>query len=387
MAWTGGDYWTSVAAECRHWIANQNPPPDGHYKRDSVAAYEWWGKIRWDWTQGGRFPYSVWDSNSVHVSPGDPCVAANGSWKLFMCSCHDNDGADHDACCALSGPLTSQNVPDWEANKLTDKHSQHANADHTLAGLCFPNSSRMVAAYDDYDWDDYNYRLTGRIDASHGEQGWNDTLQVQAGRFTEPSLAESSGSTVYIAYKSGPVGEFGDIVFEKSANYGGGPWTGTPATLSANGEYPCIAAVGPFVFVCWHNASHKVLYRFSTNGGSSWTPPIGNDPHTLVGGGASHANVSALTCDGSPAVLVVGQATSTFSGEARVFYKFGVLGTGSIAWEPGIILPRTQHAEDDSLRPSVATDGTCGRLVYNAPIGGHKRGFHLRRGNAIVAGT
>jgi len=185
---------------------------------------------------------------------------------------------------------------------------------------------------------------------------------------------------VYVAYSKVSTSE---IVFERSTTYGGS-WGNTPKVLGT-GTRPCIAARGQFVFACWQNLSGKIVYRFSRDAGDAWIPAIGNNPAAISGTGtSSHASVSVVTYGTKPDTAVLLAAQWSSSEKWFVFYRFGIHVTGHIAWQPSAVFPRVfTEAGTDNLRPSVATAGASGRLVYNTPMGGdpyRKRGFHLRRG-------
>jgi hypothetical protein len=209
-----------------------------------VNAYEWSvGQ------QQSPFPNSVWESDAQYPLPGFPCVAANETWKLFMCSDGNASGGYKNSCLGKTAQLGEMNVSNYDEVNFTK--TDYENKDHTLAALCFPTGSRMVAAYDAYD--DGTRSLASRITDDAGDDDWggpNGTIPIEAGYNKEPSLAVSSGTDVYVAYRKVSTDE---IVFERSTNYGG-YWGNTPKVLGT-GTQPCIAARGQFVFACWRNTT------------------------------------------------------------------------------------------------------------------------------------
>jgi len=339
---------------------------------DYVNAYEWSVAQR-----QSPFPNNIWASDVQFPLPGFPCVAANEAWKFFMCSDGEGTGTYKYACLGKTGAIDDMNVANYDEINFTKQDYQ--NKEHTLAALCFPTGSRMVAAYDAYDGTDW--WLASRVTSDAGDDDWggpNGTIPIAAGRRMEPSLGVSAGCSVYVAYRNAATST-GNILFEKSTNYGGRwDYTDPPATLGT-GERPCVAAAGQFVFVIWHS-SGKIAYKFSRDGGANWTGP---DTVSRLGNGCSHTSVSLVTFGTSDTAILL--ASQWSKDDTRfVFYRYGILVRGQpprIAWQASAAMPGT--GTEDNLRPSLATAGSYGRLVYNTPIGNHKRGFHLRRGNAF----
>jgi hypothetical protein len=66
VAMSNGNWWTSVATECRYWDEEHD-----EWEYDSVLAFEYKVNARWDSSQGGEWPYVVWGEDH---KPGDPCV-------------------------------------------------------------------------------------------------------------------------------------------------------------------------------------------------------------------------------------------------------------------------------------------------------------------------
>jgi hypothetical protein len=266
---------------------------------------------------------------------------------------------------------------------------------HMCANLVLPSNHLMFAAYADDDADEtYGFRARTTTDAG---QNW---VPVRTYRGTEivpdagsppvafPSLA-GSGSDVYIAYEAG-----GEIYFRKSDDWGSSVDLGS-------GGYPCIAAIGSYVFVCWRNGSDRIAYRFSKNSGDEW-----EDEAILsdgISGGSFHqANVSAILCNGHLGILLVCERRYPGADEDQWIELFeqGELFNQADDhlswWDVGLAGPYTSNPD---LRPSLAVatnDGIVylGRNVYNAQIGDpdgppspHKRGFHLRYGIMTLSET
>jgi len=367
--------WTSVAAEIRG--------PDGD--RNSVSAFEWQVQAH----QGTPWPYHVWEDGGLYHLPGDASVAVNSYWKQWLCSENDIGGVYKNRALVATDALTGQDV-DFHRS-LTG--TNHVCVDHDVAGLCYPAeypAQLMVAAYtDNYaDNDRAFWGLHDKTSDNHG-QNWSDSVQILPDTYIEddqpgsPSLAVNSTTAgeVYVAYQLGADDADPEIVFKKSDEYGASESWDSPVTLG-HGLRPCLAAAGRFVVVCWHKAN-RIAYVFSRDAGIHWSDP--DTIRTARTGICDHTSAAVLTY-GSPAdtaILVVSQYSTTERG--FVFYGFGALVHGTtphIAWQLNVRLSDiiTADPDRDSLRPGLATAGSGGRWIFNAPIDGHKRGFYLRSG-------
>jgi len=192
----------------------------------------------------------------------------------------------------------------------------------------------------------------------------------------------ASSETAYVVYKM----PNSDIIFERSMDWGYS-WYNTPVTLGS-GDQPCIAAVGPFVFVCWRDGN-RIYYSYSTQGGSPYSWSAAASIYGLSTATLTHPNVSAITCGSQPGVLFVCQWY--LNGKWLEFSKFGHLvveqSSSHIAWKSNVSLSPIYTQDPDELRPSVATmysnrvGAPIGANVYNVPAAdAHKRGFALRYG-------
>lgn len=113
---------------------------------------------------------------------------------------------------------------------------------------------------------------------------WLDNVQVHYSNalFESPSLGVSGTSDLYLAYYRDYDGH---IYFDKSTN-NGTDWLNDPMDLTEFDdavERPCLAADGDDVFVCWTQEDAEkgivgICYRWSTDGGNTWTPDLGSDP-------------------------------------------------------------------------------------------------------------
>ena len=362
MAWACGGFWTTVVAEVRK--------EDEDNGIDSVTSFDWAG-------DGRQTPFPVWEHDEQdHPNPSEPCVSANGHFKFWMCTevTEVEDRVFENQCIGASAPTCTLGVRGGTSINFTTASTE--NNDTTFASACYPGAPpnlRLFAAFENWDDAEESFFLTSRRSSSGGT-GWQSPVPIEEDQNTQPSLATGigNGSYVYVAYKTPD----GSIKFERSSDHTEN-W-GSQFTLSSAGDRPCIAAVGQFVFACWHNEQNKIVYRFSTNAGGAWSSQV------TKGDAATYAqtNVSAITEDGRPRVLLT--CRRQIGNDYYTHFDFGTLVTDHISWSGGFSLsPKSQGNAD--LRPSLATANYeqghyNGRIVYNAPIPSHKRGFHLRRG-------
>jgi hypothetical protein len=372
LGYHGSSYWTIVPAEVR--------PDDEYDLIDCVMSYDWDGLLV-------KNPYNIWEDDDQNPQPSKPCVAANSDWKFWMCTQAGDPGMAENQCVGASAYTDELGVHTGSRINFTTASTQ--NSDTTLASACFPSSPGqpsdwLFAAWENYDDqpDPDSYVLSSR-NSYTGGIGWEsdyDTIEwgTHTDYCTQPSLATGvgDGSFVYVVYKT----PGGVIKFKRTYGYPFRHWD-TERTLANAGDRPCVAAVGQFVFACWHS-SDKIVYRFSNDAGGSWQDPTTMDwpPGTFSG-----TNVSAIICKNhtpeAPGIVLVTQ--SYFNQKYYELYMFGerfelnkITFTDYMSLSPGL--------DYDDLRPSVATanyDGGIyeGRAVYN-PITDGKRGFQLRRG-------
>jgi hypothetical protein len=377
---SNGVWWTGAVAAVGQ--------VDDEEHNDSITAYEWVDDGHYDRENDG-WPYRIWEDNNQYPHPGEACVAANDNYKLWLSSAHGLTGIYRIMCNAASADLWDQVVD--HRDHLTD--SWHVNWDNWLTGVCFPNSERMVAAYpDNYEYPTGNHDLLANTTTNHGGS-WSNWIRIlddpvyESDASSAPSLAVGDGADAYIVYQKNGDPDADTVIFKKSTDWGGS-WPsdagGIPLGVGPDLR-PCIAALGSFVFVCWHNSTGKIAYRFSNQAGGSGT---WSAEATIGPTGMSHINVSALACTHHtgepPGVLVVSQWDY---GDPSKSYVVGYFGerfeTSHLDWYGTAF---TGGYSEGELRPSLATARAdqdhdyVGRCVHNPKMFNGKRGVHLRRG-------
>jgi hypothetical protein len=255
---------------------------------DSVMSY--------DWSPDSRDSFPVWVLDwDQHPNPSLPCVIANDSFKFYMCVEAFDPGTAEWQCVGASS-LTDELDVRYRVNFTT---ASTTNTDSTFANTTYPvpgGAGWLFASFENWDGAEESYFLTSRRSRSGGN-GWQQPVQIEQGHNTQPSMATGigDGSYVYVAYRT----PSGSILFERSSDHGEN-W-GSQYTLSSEaGKWPCIAALGQFVFACWHNAWDKIVYRFSTNGGITWSAPVSKADLSYY----AQTNVSAAIVDGRKRVLL-----------------------------------------------------------------------------------
>ncbi|MBM3332861.1 T9SS type A sorting domain-containing protein [candidate division WOR-3 bacterium] len=372
--------WTSVGVECRKALTR-----DPWWSYDSLLAFEYTGSARWDGQHNGReWPYVVWDKD---YKPGDPYVVMNDSWKLWMCSEYHNQ----DYKCRTAWDKLDEQSPIDEA--LTQ--SNHVNYDHCLAGTYLTSDGRrMVAAFsDNYQNSGPNWGLLACTTTNRGSS-WYGSKEVSPYQYEvdqpkAPSLAVTNYSgadyLVHCAYQLGENTPSPEIRFKTASGPYGGTWGSGTGTWLGDGVRPCIVAAGRFMFVCWHD-DNRIVYKFSRNAAESWYGPY--EIPTAETRVCDHTSAAVVTYGTNPdtAVLLVSQMSSTTLpvNTGFVFQMFGVLVKDEnphIAWQLPVRLSAVDTKYPTELRPSVVTQGSIGRWVYNTTIpGGDKRGVYLRSG-------
>jgi hypothetical protein len=259
------DLWTSVAAECRYW-------DDEEWSYDSVLAFEWKVYARWNSSQGGReWPYVVWDDD---YKPGDPCVVMNDNHKLWMCS--EYKDIEEGYSCLAAWDDVDQQSP---AHVSPFNDDGDVNVDHCFASTFVGPSygERVAVVYSNHTDPAWGLFARTRVD-----NDWSGPTQVAPNHSNEdsvrarPSLAVTSCNganyVVHCAYQVGESEPEGnpDIYYKTSTDYGTSWIPANPSlgTHLGKGKNPCVAAVGRFIFMCWHdqNNSNRIAYKFSRGG-------------------------------------------------------------------------------------------------------------------------
>lgn len=123
-----------------------------------------------------------------------------------------------------------------------------------------------------------------------------------------------------------------------------------PVNLSndrANALYPDIVNVGDNVYVAWTEGSAGILFRASTDGGSSWTPPLSH-PALRISPKGGVTQYPLMSANGSNVYVIWSQtvgstglqefeATSTNYGSSFSSVEQITSGTSSNGWITGVV--------------------------------------------------
>ena len=181
-------------------------------------------------------------------------------------------------------------------------------------------------------------------------QVWQPTRRLtnNVGTSWYPSLAVS-GTNLYLAWRDSTFGGNDEILFRRSTD-GGATW-GAAQRLTSNAGVSCspsVAATSTNVYVAWqddtYGGNQEILFRRSTNNGTTWDPirrltnNAGFSQRPSVA--TSESNVYVVWSDNTP-------------GGYEVFFRAS--GDGGASW--GAIQRLTNNA-GSSASPSITTSGS-----------------------------
>jgi hypothetical protein len=363
----GKKTWVSIVAERRHDYA------------DSILAYEYtdmgFNGSSWFWTEVPQnlpttgFPFPTVTDEDLH--PLNAQVAINPYWKMWY-GVFRHYGAV-DSCITHASRdmgVTDQGLT-WERLQLEDEN----NEDSMTAGIVYDGTDANISSTQHYNnHQSHNFwSICSRYSTDKGEvwYGRNSNYYCWAAEeanapflITHPSLAvNSSSGRRFLAYDDNYASPH-KIVVKYTDNTGS--WPDQNATTFSDGandqKEPCIAAIGSknFVFACWTLDNNRIVYAYSTSNGNvgSWSSPAPIPWVTASNSRLSYdrPNVTAVTCDGCPGVLVVCRGKMSIPSGNGVTYAlrgaFGILRGGTWYWSAQ---PPLVSVGNDSLNPSISS--------------------------------
>lgn len=205
-----------------------------------------------------------------------------------------------------------------------------------------------------------------------GGNTWSADLRLSntAGSSYMPGIAVS-GSNVHVSWTDSTAGNW-EIYYKRSTD-GGTTW-GADTRLTNNAAsslYPTIAVSGSTVHIAWtdnRNGPLSILYKRSTNGGTSWGSDIAMVKHNQYG------VVPSLAVNGSIVHLVF----QNLSNNADICYKKSTnsgASWGSGSW--GTQVQLTNNASESEV-PSIAVSGSSVHVVFRDTRDGNREIYYKR---------
>ena len=301
---------------------------------------------------------------------------------------NDGEARSDNACIAAGGTMKNAAAAQtdglqraWSAQKaLTVNQSAWTSFVQSAPNHAVQDTMIAVATekHGDDEWvyiawaDDDGVDVTVQFRASSdGGSNWGDPVEVaDAVMITGISLAtERGGDRVYLAYGDGSDEE----VYYTSSDNNGTVWYDPVPLCDAADMYgwrPCLAVRGDMQVVAWfvgaEGYQRQIAYRWSTNGGSTWTPdPEEAEPAVVPMPLPSTRRYDqpsiALWQDGSPTsrpyLLLL--ATCYLPEGTSVAYNYAFYKSDEQAWQwvtpSSILLPlHVGPRENDAYHPSLA---------------------------------
>ncbi|HEY3248518.1 MAG TPA: sialidase family protein [bacterium] len=240
-------------------------------------------------------------------------------------------------------PLSS-NAPSYEANSY----------DWTFVGRYV----HVVWSKEDCCSGTITYRRSVNAGAS-----FNAVVPLWTGsRFTQPKVASSGGSNVYVVWS-----DYASVYFRRSAN--GGETFAPVQTLAGGGPtYHGVLAFGPHVYIWWEDFyGGEVYLRHSADGGATFGPTVNvsasaatsDEPDVAVGGphvfmvyreavGSTTDTFLKMSADGG---ATFGAAANLSNNPSTYSYYPRIVASGTILWvawadqgSPAMLMRRSGNA-------------------------------------------
>lgn len=204
-----------------------------------------------------------------------------------------------------------------------------------------------------------------------GGNTWSADVRLSntAGSSNMPGIAVS-GSVVHVCWYDSTAGNW-EIYYKRSTD-GGTNW-GSDTRLTnntANSMYPTIAVSGTIVHVAWtdnRNGPLSVLYKRSTNGGTSWSSDIALVKHN------AYSLFPSLAVNGSNVHLVF----QNLSNNLDICYMTST--NSGAKWITQIQLTNNQSTSEI---PSIAVSGSSVHIVFRDDRDGNTEMYYKRKLNA-----
>ncbi|MCX6841930.1 MAG: T9SS type A sorting domain-containing protein [candidate division WOR-3 bacterium] len=365
----GKKTWVSILAQRHHPHTPEDPD------EDTIYAYEYtdmgFNGNSWSWTKmpyHPGHPYTDFPFPAEFQNrPTNAQVALNPYRKMWYGVKRFDEVSKTFANVALT--LIEQER-DWRHLQLADEN----NEDTMTAGVILGLDQENIVSTEKYHPDEFNsWSLSSRysLDGGLNWPGLNTEYYCRAAQeddngpfeITHPSLAANIGTgRRFLAYDDNYASPHGIVL--KYTDYTGS-WPVENATTFSDGSHdqkePCIAAIGVwnFVFACW-TLDNSIVYSYSESNGNigRWSSPASipwvgsSNPRSSF----DQPNVTAVTCDGCPGVLLVCREKRSNPSSPGVTYAsrgtFGILRDGTWYWSPQ---PPLVSVGNDSLNPSIAS--------------------------------
>jgi len=275
----------------------------------------------------------IWDAQGQEVTPWyddensrpmSACITAGPNSKHVAWV---QSQSPYRACCASQTLQTRSS--DWDYfGYLNDPDDYASMEDIAIATQTWGYDWVYVAHRDD-DGTDKLYCSR----SSNGGENWEASGTIRSGHEpVHPSLGVGGPGVVYCAFQhDDDEMDDCDIYFRSSTNYGA-TWSVNETDLTpdwANDELPCLAASGSMVFVCWTDYDGNIVYRWSSDGGSSWTPdPTSNPPADPAIAWPKVTYPTVIVADQVNAVLIPGGTWGSKPYWHLLLAAKGCVGTG-----------------------------------------------------------
>ncbi len=214
--------------------------------------------------------------------------------------------------------------------------------------------------------------------SNDGGNTWTTDMRLSntAGSSNMPGIAVS-GSNVHVSWYDSTNGNW-EIYYKRSTN-GGTSW-GADTRLTNNAYssfYPTIAVSGSTVHIAWtdnRNGPLSILYKRSTNGGTSWGSDVSMVKHN------QYSLFPSLAVNGSTVHLVF----QNLSNNLDICYKKSTNSGatwGSGTW--GTQVQLTNNASDSQI-PSIAVSGPDIHIFFRDNRDGNNEMYYKRNSTVLA---